>query len=169
MTECNYQGEMLRERVDYTAVTLSHIRFGSGRRKELPHSNFGQTCSFSAVFCPAKATVYIVPVKVRKSIPLVHSFTPNLVMTGEGVDTAVPTFKKPRKETDGHGRQRARLVAAYLQSQSQASSRRPRRDKTQWILLISTFHELRNHVTANLGEKFRNLAPNGCRLGPTLT
>jgi len=70
-------------------------------------------------------------------------------MTGEGVDTAVPTFKKPRKETDGHGRQRARLVAAYLQSQPQASSLGQYGDKTQWILLISTFYELRSHVTAN--------------------
>jgi len=36
----------------------------------------------------------------------------------------------------GHRRQHARLVAAYLQSQSQASSRRQRGDKTQWNLVI---------------------------------
>jgi len=50
--------------------------------------------------------------------------------------------KKPRKGADGHRRQRARLVAAYLQSQSQASSLGQREDKTQWILVISTFREL---------------------------
>jgi len=52
------------------------------------------------------------------------------------------SHKKPRKRIDGHRRQRVRLVAAYLHSQSQASSRRQRRDKTQLILVISSFREL---------------------------
>jgi len=60
--------------------------------------------------------------------------------------------KKTRKGADGHHRQREWLVVAYLQSQSQASSRRQCGDKTQWILVISTFHELRNHVTASWGR-----------------
>jgi len=60
--------------------------------------------------------------------------------------------EKPRKGAYGHHRQRKWLAVAYLQSQSQASSHRQRGDKTQWILVISTFHELRNHVTASWGE-----------------
>jgi len=54
--------------------------------------------------------------------------------------------------TDGHRRQHARLVAAYLQSQSQAASLGQRGDKTQWIPVISIFRELRSHVTANWGR-----------------
>jgi len=61
-------------------------------------------------------------------------------------------IKKPLKGADGHCRQRAWLVAAYLQSQSQASSLCQRGDKMQWILVMSTFHELRSHVTANWGR-----------------
>ena len=53
----------------------------------------------------------------------------------------------------GHRRQHARLVAAYLQSQSQASSRRQRGDKTQWNLVIATFRELWCHVPANGGRE----------------
>jgi len=60
--------------------------------------------------------------------------------------------KTPHKGADGHRRQSARLVAAYLQSQSQAFNLGQRRDKTQWILMISTLCELRSHVTANGGE-----------------
>jgi len=60
--------------------------------------------------------------------------------------------KNPRNGADGHRRQCARLVATYLQSQSQLlASRKQRGDKTQWILVISTFHELQSHVTANWG------------------
>jgi len=67
--------------------------------------------------------------------------------------TATRTLiKKPRKGADGHRRQSARLVAAYLQSQSETSSLGQRRDKTQWVLVISTFGELRSHVTANWGR-----------------
>jgi len=44
--------------------------------------------------------------------------------------------KKPRKGDDSHRHQRAWLVAAYLQSQSQASTLGQRGDKTQWILVI---------------------------------
>jgi len=63
----------------------------------------------------------------------------------------VNLLKKPGKGADGHRRQRARLVAAYLhlRSQSQACSLGLHGDKTQWILVISTFRELRSHVTAN--------------------
>ena len=61
-------------------------------------------------------------------------------------------FKKSPQEADGHHLHHAELVAAYLQSQSQASSLGQRRDKTQWILVISTFYELGSHVTANWGE-----------------
>ena len=39
--------------------------------------------------------------------------------------------------------------SAYVQSQSQASSLRQRGDEIQWILVISTLHELRSHMTAN--------------------
>jgi len=39
-----------------------------------------------------------------------------------------------------------------MQSQSQASSLQQHGDKTQWILVISAFRELRSHVTANLGR-----------------
>jgi len=34
---------------------------------------------------------------------------------------------------------------------------------------MSTFRELGSHITANWGEKFRNLAPNNCKLGPILS
>ena len=61
-------------------------------------------------------------------------------------------IKKPRKGPDGHHRQHAWLVVAYLQSQLQASSFHQRGDKTQWILVISTLFKLRSHVTANWGE-----------------
>ena len=61
-------------------------------------------------------------------------------------------FKKSPQEADSHHLHHAELVAAYLQSQSQASSLRQCRDKTQWILVISTFYELGSHVTANWGE-----------------
>ena len=40
----------------------------------------------------------------------------------------------------------------HLGPQSQASSLGQRGDKTQWILVISTFSELRSYVTANWGE-----------------
>jgi len=60
--------------------------------------------------------------------------------------------KKPHKGADGHRRQHSRLVAAYLQSQSQAYSLGQRGDKTQWILVISTFRKLRSHVSANWGR-----------------
>jgi len=56
-------------------------------------------------------------------------------------------FKKPRKGANGHCRQHARLVPAYLQSQSQASSLGQHGDKMQWILVTSACRKLRYHVT----------------------
>jgi len=47
-----------------------------------------------------------------------------------------------------------------LKSQSQASSFGQRGNKTHWILVISTFREVRSH--RQLGG-FRNLAPKSCR------
>jgi len=61
-------------------------------------------------------------------------------------------FKMPHKGADDHRRQRLRLVVIYLQSQSQASSLGQCGHKMQWILVISTFHELRSHVTAKWGR-----------------
>jgi len=60
--------------------------------------------------------------------------------------------KKPHKGVDSHCHQRARLIAAYLQSQSEPFSLGHRGDETQCILVISTFAELRSHVTTNWGE-----------------
>jgi len=47
---------------------------------------------------------------------------------------------------DSHRRQRALLVAAYLQSQSHASSRRQHGDKTQWFLAIFRTSKCTIHV-----------------------
>jgi len=66
--------------------------------------------------------------------------------------TSCDSWPWPQSSTGSRSCQRARLVTAYLQSQSQASNLRQRRDKTQWILVLSTFHEHRSHVTANWGE-----------------
>jgi len=74
--------------------------------------------------------------------------------------------KNSHGRADGHRHKHAQLVVAYLQSQSQASSLRQRGDKTQWILVISTFCQLGSHVTANW-EKFRNLAPRSCSNQPS--
>ena len=60
--------------------------------------------------------------------------------------------KKTNKGADGHRRQRARLVAAYLQSQSQASSLGQRGQKMHYILVMSIFGKLQSHVTANWGS-----------------
>jgi len=46
----------------------------------------------------------------------------------------------------------AASMHGMLQSQSQASSLRQRGDKTQWILVMSTFCKLQNRVTANWGR-----------------
>jgi len=43
-------------------------------------------------------------------------------------------IKKDRKGADDHRRQHVRLAAAYLQSQSEASSLGQHGDKTQWII-----------------------------------
>jgi len=63
-----------------------------------------------------------------------------------------PVNKKPLKGADSHHHQHARLVVAYQQSQSQASSHRHRGDKSQWILMISTSHELRSQWPTTWGE-----------------
>jgi len=62
--------------------------------------------------------------------------------------------KKSLQGADSHRRQHARLLVAYLQSQSQsqASSLGQRRDKMQWILVISAFCKLRSYVTVNWGR-----------------
>jgi len=59
-------------------------------------------------------------------------------------------MKRPHKGAHGHRRQHARRVGACVQSQ--ASSLSQSGDKMQWILVISTFRELRSHVTTNWGR-----------------
>jgi len=44
------------------------------------------------------------------------------------------------------------FCCGYLQLEPQASILRLREDKTQWILMISAFCELRSYVTANSGR-----------------
>jgi len=56
-------------------------------------------------------------------------------------------IKKDRKGADDHRRQHVRLAAAYLQSQSEASSLGQHGDKMQWILVTSACRKLRYHVT----------------------
>jgi len=58
------------------------------------------------------------------------------------------SIKNPRKGADGHRRQHARLLAVYG-AITVTSFFFQRGDKTQRILVISTFRELRSHVTAS--------------------
>jgi len=74
---------------------------------------------------------------------------------GPLVKSACKTNKKAPQGADGHRRQHTRLVAVYLQSQSQASSLGQRGDKTPWILVIPAFRKLQSHVTVPTGGEIQ--------------